>query len=310
MRPGEPNPLAEQARAYAAGGWSVLPLWWPTRAGDCACGLPDCESAAQHPIRRLVPHGLLDATSHAATVDGWWRSHPHANVGIRTGVESGLVVLDVDGEAGRLAMRGLVAHHATFEALWVRTGSGGWHAYFAHPGTAVPSSVGRLGEGLDVRGEGGYVVAPPSRHESHRRYRWIAAPAETSELPALPGWLLDLALPPTRDGHAPQPVWLLSGDASAYATAALDREAHEVGQAPAGQRNARLNEAAFKLGQLVGAGLIDETTVARALVSAALAAGPGERKIRSTVNRGLRAGISRPRRVLLRGLAGREAGRC
>jgi len=73
--------LRRAALAYAARGWQVLPLWWPVATGGCACGLPECDGAGKHPIRRLVPHGLLDATSRLQTVGDWWRSAPQANVG-------------------------------------------------------------------------------------------------------------------------------------------------------------------------------------------------------------------------------------
>src|SRR5262249_32098286 len=195
----------------------------------------DGESAGKHPMRRLVPHGLHDATNDTATVERWWRSCTHANIGIRTGGASGLVVLDVDDEAGRLALRGLVAANGRFEARWVRTGSGGWHAYFAHPGSPVRNSAGRLGEGLDVRGDGGYVVAPPSVHQSNRRYRW-ARPDDSAELPLMPGWLVELTASPAPDHPEAPPVCLRSEDVLAYAAAALEREARIVAAAPLGQR--------------------------------------------------------------------------
>jgi hypothetical protein len=296
MGQGEPMQLVEQARAYARRGWAVLPLWWPTATRDCACGLPDCESTGKHPVRRLVPHGLRDASADLEAIEEWWRLYPHANVGIRTGASSGLVVLDVDGEAGRLAVRGQVAHHGRFDAVWVQTGSRGWHAYFAHPGGSVPNSAGRLGVGLDVRGDGGYVVAPPSRHRSGGTYRWIDARG-AGKLPLAPGWLLELAV---LADQRPQPVRLLSDDVLAYASAALASELREVAEAPPGQRNHQLNRSAFKLGQLIGARLLDEAAVTAALVAAGLSAGPGERKIRSTVRRGLQAGIRQPRQVVVR----------
>ena len=317
---GEPeSPGADALRlaamTYVSRGWFVLPLWWPTRSGDCACGVSDCDSVGKHPIRRLVTHGLRDATDHVATASEWWQSYPNANVAVRTGRQSGLVVLDVDGEAGRLALRGLVACHEPFQARWVRTGSGGWHAYFAHPGGPVPNSAGRLGEGLDVRGDGGYVVAPPSRHATHLRYRWVGqddagGPPDGVEVPPIPAWLLELAAPADQHSTARQPMWLRTDDVSAYAAAAVEREAHGVAIAPTGQRNHQLNRAAFKLGQLVGAGVVDELIATNALVDAGLAAGPGERKIRSTVRRGLRAGMLQPRHLVLHTPEHTEADRC
>jgi hypothetical protein len=292
-----PDQLAAQARAYAMRGWSVLPLWWLTATGDCACGLAGCDSACKHPIGRLLPHGLIDASEDPARVEAWWRTCPAANIGVRTGAVSGLVVLDVDGEAGRLALRGLVADHAAFEAAWVRTGSGGWHAYFAHRDGTVPNSAGRLGVGLDVRADGGYVVAPPSRHRSGQRYRWIDGP---DQLPAIPQWLAELVSRPVHDQYAGQPMWLVSDDIEAYTRAAVEREARDVAQAPPGQRNDRLNRAAFKLGQLVGAGLVRAEMVTDSLVAAGLNAGPGEPKIRATVRGRLRAGMLHPRQVHVR----------
>jgi len=294
---------SDAAMAYAERGWQVLPLWWPGPAGACSCGRPDCDSIGKHPIQRLVLHGLHDATSQLSTVARWWQSVPNANVGIRTGAESSLVVLDVDGPPGRSALRALVAAHGLFEARWVRTGSGGWHAYFAHPGATVPNSAGRVGDHLDVRGEGGYVVAPPSRHRCGRCYRWVvppegSAPPSGVQLPPIPDWLLEQALTSPHSSRISE-VRLPTGAADAYAAAALQREAREVAAAPPGQRNHRLNRAAFRLGQLIGAGLLDEATVAAVLIDAGLAAGPGERKIRSTVERGICAGKRHPRQVLL-----------
>jgi Bifunctional DNA primase/polymerase, N-terminal len=263
--------------------------------------LSDCESVGKHPIPRLVPRGLHDADSRLDTVAAWWRSVPYANIGIRTGIESGVVVLDVDGQAGRRALRALVNAHAQFDARWARSGGGGWHAYFAHPGATMPSSAGRVDDGLDVRGEGGDVVAPPSRHGTCRIYRWVVPPhgsANAGGLPPIPRWLLHLAAAPAAPaGSRPAHVWLRTGRSAAYATAAVEREAHEIAHAPVGQRNHRLNRAAFRLGQLVGAGMVEESIAAAALVKAGLAAGPGERKIRSTVRRGLQAGIRQPRRI-------------
>jgi hypothetical protein len=155
--------------------------------------------------------------------------------------------------------------------------------------------------GVPAAGAG---ASPASAHRSGLRYRWLTplddgtACDVPGELPPMPGWLLELAAPSAQAGSEPGTVRLHGDDVSAYAWAAVEREAGAVALAPAGQRNHRLNRAAFKLGQLVGAGLLDEAAATAALVAAGLAAGPGERKIRSTVRRGLRAGMRQPRRVL------------
>jgi putative DNA primase/helicase len=199
--------------------------------------------AGKHPVHRLVPHGLHDASSRRDTVARWWQSAPCANVGIRTGPASGLVVLDVDGRAGRLALRALVASRPRLQARWARTG-GGWHAYFAHLGTAVPNSAGRLGEGIDVRGDGGYVVAPPSRHASGRPYRWVgeeeafaAIIGDPGHLSPMPTWLVELVI--ARPAAASQrQVSLRAADATAYAAAARAPAARDR-PAPVGRVNVK-----------------------------------------------------------------------
>ena len=302
--------LRRQARAYAARGWAVLPLWWPsTDSKRCACRDPECGapdptrpgellgSPAKHPLGDLVPNGKDQATTDPDVIERWWSARPNANIGLRTGSVSGLLVLDVDGPVGQATLHSLIAHHGRFHAVWVRTAraGGGWHAYFAHPGRDVPSSSERLGPKLDTRGDGGYVAAPPSLHANGQRYRWLAALPR--ELPPAPAWMLELLVPPPPP--PPRPVRLERG-LSPYVTAAVEREAHKVAQAPAGQRNNRLNVAAWRLGQLVGAGLVSEGSVTAVLLAAAAAAGLAEHEARATVRSGLGAGIRHPRAVAAR----------
>jgi len=177
------GPFAAAAAALLARGWSPIPLV----ARDKRPLLP------WEPYRHRPP---LPAEL------AFWRARwPEANVGIVTGAVSGLVVLDVDPEKGGEAS--LAALEATFgrlpATLSVRTGGGGRHLYFAHPGEPVPCAVG-LRPGLDVRGDGGYVVAPPSIHPSGRPYRFEG---EADRPPApLPGWLAALlAEARRRPGH-------------------------------------------------------------------------------------------------------------
>lgn len=293
MRPLGKEPVKSAARAYAECEWAVLPLWWPGSAGRCGCRQSGCDNVGKHPVSHLVPHGLYDATTSVHEVESWWNAFPRANVGVRTGAESGLVVVDVDGQAGAESLHSLTARHGRFDAQWVRTGSGGWHAYLAHPGVPVPNSTRRLGAGLDVRGDGGYVVAPPSLHASGDTYRWQRA---STDLPPMPDWLVELARPgarpPAHDRAQVRPIRF-----STYADAALRSEANDVAAAPPGQRNSRLNLAAFRLGQLVGASLLAEDVVTDILRSAATAAGLAQREASVTIRSGLLAGMSKPRRV-------------
>jgi hypothetical protein len=129
--------------------------------------------------RPFTEHGFKDATSDEQRVREWWHQCPEALIGMPTGSASGLVVIDVDmkesrdGETSLGALeRELGPLPATVEAL---TPSGGRHLYFRAPlDMAISSSAGRLGVGLDVRAEGGYVIVPPSRING-RRYEWEAS---------------------------------------------------------------------------------------------------------------------------------------
>jgi hypothetical protein len=99
---------------------------------------------------------------------------PDTGIAVRTGAESGLVVLDVDPQhGGDDTLAELLAAHGVLPiTVECFTGGGGRHIYFRHPGGEVRNSAGKVGPGLDIRGDGGYVVAPPSPHPSGRRYEW------------------------------------------------------------------------------------------------------------------------------------------
>jgi hypothetical protein len=286
--------LRRQAMAYAGRGWQVFPVWEPAGPGRCGCGQADCGNVAKHPVGQLAPHGFHDATTATTSVEAWWTARPQANIGIRTGAGSGLVVLDVDGPVGASAVRDLVGRYGRFDALWARTGSGGWHAYLAHPGEEVPNSAKLVGPGLDIRGDGGYVVAPPSVHASMQPYRWLRHEAE---VPPMPGWLLEAARPPAVPAAPAQPIRLRQERVSAYVAAAVEGEAEEVARTPAGQRNDRLNLAAFRVGRMVGADLVTEGTATAILEAAAEAAGLTRREAQLTIRSGLSAGRRHPRQV-------------
>jgi Bifunctional DNA primase/polymerase, N-terminal/Primase C terminal 1 (PriCT-1) len=168
------SPIADAALGYLAKGWSVLPV----RARD---------------KRPLMPWEALQSTRPAAAdVMQWYRRWPHANVGIVTGEISNLIVIDIDPQHGgeqslERLQRQFGVMPPTVEAA---TGSGGRHLYFAHPGAPVHNRAG-LAPGIDLRGDGGYIVAPPSMHPSGRPYAWAPgrSPQDISLAP-LPRWLL------------------------------------------------------------------------------------------------------------------------
>jgi len=141
------------------------------------------------------------ALAAADEIEGWFRRWPDANVGLVTGRVSGLVVVDIDPRhGGQASLERLRDEHGPLpRTVEAETGGGGRHLYFAYPGVLVHNRVGIL-PGIDLRADGGCVVAPPSRHPSGRRYRW-AEGSSPDDLPlaAMPAWLLPAA---DVDGHA------------------------------------------------------------------------------------------------------------
>ncbi len=294
-----PNDRLEAALAYARHGWRVLPIQ-SAEDGICSCGRKSCDSPAKHP---RTARGLKDATTDERRIRAWWRKWPNANVGIATGAKSGLVVLDADarhgGEESLLELKSRFGPLPdTVQAL---TGGGGRHLYFQHPGgqTRIRNAVRLLGlPGIDVRGDAGYVVAPPSRHANGREYLWelSSAPDDVPVAP-LPPWLLDLLVPPRVPTDTPRHDG--SGDNPAtdtpYGLAALEAEAQRVRSAAKGTRNDTLNRAAFVIGQLAAGHQLEPHPAARRLLEAALATGLTEREAEATIRSGWRAGRREPR---------------
>ncbi|GGD19447.1 bifunctional DNA primase/polymerase [Sinisalibacter lacisalsi] len=164
--------MLDHALEYAARGWAVFPVHGIVD-GICTCGQADCSSAGKHP---LGGRGLKDATTDLNAINEWWSNYPGANIGIATGPISGLFVVDVDdgpSKTGFVSLQTLEAEHGQLPRdVCVRTGSGGLHIYLMNPQINVRNSAGKLGENIDIRGDGGYVVAPPSHHVSGNLYAW------------------------------------------------------------------------------------------------------------------------------------------
>lgn len=195
-------PLLEAALAYAARAWPVFPCHTPTETG-CSCQQPCGTRRGKHP---RTPHGLKDATTDAAMIQRWWRQWPLANIGLVAGHVSGFVVLDVDSYAGGdTSLQALcTAHDPLPETVQQLTGGGGVHYLFAHPGVPIKNDVGTLGTGIDLRGDGGYIIAPPSLHHSGRRYTWeLAHHPEDTLLAPMPEWLVALCRATTLH-HGPE----------------------------------------------------------------------------------------------------------
>jgi hypothetical protein len=304
--------LRDAALGYASRGIPVLPLQYPlphhvdlqpvngdgppaVRAG-CSCRDPGCGQPAKHPLGALVPHGVKDATTNRARVLAWWTRHPQANVGLATGHR--FDVLDVDGPTGEAAIRALAAEHGLKSSgPLVRTGSG-LHFYL------VPTGLGNVHpaglEYVDWRGRGGYVVAPPSRHASGHRYRWVAG----RDLDVPPGQVPAVLLERLQPRQLQRPTGLVQlaaadGPGARYARAALAEELARVATAPVGRRNRQLWESARNLYNLVATGALDHREVHQGLLVAAERCGllaQEPRQTRRTLASGRQVGLAHPGR--------------
>jgi len=193
----ESSDLLEAALAYAARGWSVFPVH-STVNGKCTCGNLACDRPGKHPRTK---HGLKEATTDPERITRWWATWPNANIGVCTGSISGFVVLDVDGQEGQASLDAFQEKHGQLpDTVEVQTGKG-FHLYFSHPGLHISNSSGKVGKGLDVRGDDGYIIAPPSHHQSGKQYQWVlASHPDDLDIAAMPAWLLSMVQPDNNGG--------------------------------------------------------------------------------------------------------------
>jgi DNA polymerase-1 len=220
--------LLEAALLYAHHGIHVFPVHG-IRSGACTCRKPDCSQPGKHPV---LKGGFKAATRDAQEIRTWWTQWPEANIGIPTGKESGWYVLDIDPRHGGMeSMKRLKEEHQLPDvSLLTRTGGGGLHLIYGPPQSDALVQIGtNIGgyAGVDFRGDGGYIVAPPSRHYSGGIYQWH------------------------RDRGFPPQLPLISLPAAIVALIQLRRplllKDETSGPIPEGQRNERLFKYACKL---------------------------------------------------------------
>jgi hypothetical protein len=182
----ESDEIAAAASRYVGIGWSVIPI----------------QARGTRPLVPWLEYQQRVASSEE--IDRWFRQWPDANIGVVTGGLSGLIVIDVDpGHRGTDSMETIARKHGPFPpGIEVTTAAGGRHLYFEHPGRSVPNRAG-LFPGIDVRCDGGYVVAPPSLQGDGARYRWLPKHGPDDQpLAPLPGWALHLLQPDRKRGHS------------------------------------------------------------------------------------------------------------
>lgn len=277
--------MLSHALAYASSGWAIFPLHSADVGGlevVCTCGASGCTSIAKHPRTRT---GVKEATTNVDQIEAWWRSWPDANIGLATGVISGIYVVDLDGPDA-IAAWGEIETEAQ---SWVsRTGNGEHHVYsLSEP---LPSTHWKVARGIDTRGDGGYIVAPPSLHRSGRRYQWTR---QASRLEPLPAFVLAACTPRINTERGPAEITY--GATTSYGRGVLRNAVARIRAAGEGTRNSTLNDEAFLVGQFVAGGEIDPVGVAQVLEAAST--DDDRKKVRTTVARGLRDGADSPRKA-------------
>jgi hypothetical protein len=257
----------EAALAWVALGLPVFPLF-EVVDGRCACRRSECIGATRGKHPRVLG-GLKTATCDETTIRKWFgRLWPESNIGIRTGAP-GIVALDLDSREAASAFLELVDERP-IGGLVIATGRGRqiwWHAPAADD---IPNSTALGGiAGLDVRGRGGYVVAPPSRHYTGLEYHVAGG-----QLDPLPDWLhAELRTRPRATTPIATARPACAGDGTPFGLAVLGRECAELQATSEGSRNRKLNLVSYLAGRLVAGGELSEAYAASEITSAAYAIG-------------------------------------
>lgn len=293
------------ALEYARQGWKVFPC----RPADEETTEHDPETGEFTILKAKSPYtpsGLRDATTTERIINRWWSDWPQAMVGVPTGEATGFWVLDLDIKKqedgsivdGATYLAELEAIHGTLPAtVTVRTPSGGRHLMWKLPPDVQVRNRGKIGPAADVRGSGGYIIAPGSVRGDGQAYDWESRPDEPAEAPQ---WLLDLVVKQDLPSIGTVLGDSTTAPSTAYVEAAVEAEIARLELTTSG-RNGALNDSAFALGTLVGAGVLSRQEAEARLFAAAqfngYAAKDGSRAARMTIKSGLDSGTKHPRLV-------------
>lgn len=215
----------------------------------------------------------------------WWSTGQHGLAAV-TGEISGIVAVDVDDDAARELVERTCGWPRT---VTVKTAKG-WHLWFVHPGGERSNGAHRSGVGLDIRGDGGFVVVPPSVHPSGVEYVWERHPfvALGGMWPpaSLPDELHELLWPARRVDVVGGARPILT---TKYVEIAFSRELEAVRAAPEGSRNDVLNRSVWSVARFIGSGQLRAVEVVERFLTAAVLAGLPEREADATIESALRS---------------------
>lgn len=294
----DPHTPLDLALEYNRIGWSVFPC---RHASEEVADPITGEIETRGPKTPLTPNGLNGATLNAPLIGRLWSRYPEAMVGIPTGEKIGAWVLDIDvppgHEDGRLWLAEMEAVHGKLpETRTATTASGGRHYFWKY--SREVKNRASIGPGVDLRGAGGYVIAPGSVLADGRCYTWD----NDAPIVDAPDWLMQLVTPRQAAAVASTPyTYTDSGAADRYTEVSVADELKALASQPPGGRGALVNATAYRLGRFVGAGMLHRSDAEAGLFSAAesngIVAKDGEREVRAKIRRGLDAGIRDPKQI-------------
>ncbi len=177
---------------YASRNMAVFPVHFVCEDGSCSCEDPECNNVGKHP---MTHDGFKSASCEVDQVRYFFTGEPEANIGVRTGAASGIVVVDIDPRHdGDSSLQALIQEYGALPPTpTVSTGGGGWHLYFRHPGQSVANRA-NLVRGIDIRGDGGYVLGAGSNHVIGDYTFAPGLSPDEVPLAILPQWLLKMLL--------------------------------------------------------------------------------------------------------------------
>ena len=181
--------MIQNALKLARAGFYVFPLH-TIKNNNCTCNAKgNCNSAGKHPVYK---NWQSTATKDPEAIRQLWQSNPSYNIGIKTG--DGLIVVDVDLKNNGLEnYNALIEENGETKTFIVTTGSGGKHLFYTDPSKKITNRTGVVG-GIDIRGNGGYVVAVTSLHKSGNKYKLLDFGTNTKKIriAEAPEWLVDI----------------------------------------------------------------------------------------------------------------------
>lgn len=245
----------------------------------------------QYSAKSPVPkRGLYDASTKESVIRRWWSQRPYALVGFPTGQFTGLAVLDLDrhdaANDGVEALKKLGFDHETMSPVLVKTAGGGIHVYFKWR-EGIRNKAKHLPSGIDVRGQGGLIIAPGSMFPDGRLYSDADL---TKELPEFP----DALMPPQTEERDPVAVVTASEWQKTWADDMLIALADKVREAPTGRRYDTLRDASYWAGGVGAHGAIERKRAKALLSEAAKACGLGDSEIDVTFSKGWKDGLKKP----------------